>query len=233
MVVGPTERLEHVGAIHVVGARHERGLRAQRQRQRIERGVERTERRRLRDLADFGRRRVLALRQSVDLVVEQQDLDVDVAAQRVDQVVAADRQRIAVARHDPHVQIRSRHRQTGRDRGSAAVDAVHPVRVHVVREASRATDARHEHGVFAPHAEVGHEHLHRREDRVVAATGAPTHFLVARPVLAGRQRNINGRHRSNSSKMACSSSPAVNGWPLIFVTEWASTRKSDRMSFDS
>src|SRR3712207_8089365 len=47
----------------------------------------------LRDLALLAGGRVLALRQAVDPVVEQQDLEVDVAPQRVDQVVTADGQR--------------------------------------------------------------------------------------------------------------------------------------------
>jgi hypothetical protein len=55
------------------------------------------------DLADLRGRRVLALREAVDPVVEEQDLEVDVAAQRVDQVVAADGEAIAVTRDDPHV----------------------------------------------------------------------------------------------------------------------------------
>ena len=46
-------------------------------------------------------RRILALGQAVDLVVEQDDLQVDVAADGVDQVVAADRQAVAVAGDDP------------------------------------------------------------------------------------------------------------------------------------
>ena len=64
-------------------------------------GVDRAERRRLRLQAQRRRRRVLALGQAVDLVVEQDDLQVHVAPQRVDHVVAADRQAVAVAGDDP------------------------------------------------------------------------------------------------------------------------------------
>ena len=52
-------------------------------------------------------RRVLALGQAVDLVVEQEDLDVHVAAEGVDQVVAADGQAVAVAGDDPDLQVRA------------------------------------------------------------------------------------------------------------------------------
>jgi hypothetical protein len=68
--------------------------------------VQRAHRRRLGDLAELGGRRVLALGQPVDLVVEQQDRQVDVAPQRVDEVVAADRQPVAVTGDDEHLEVR-------------------------------------------------------------------------------------------------------------------------------
>ena len=123
--VGPAEGLHHVLAVHVVGPGHEGGLGAEGQAERVERVVERAERRRLGDLAHLRGRRVLALGQAVDLVVEQQDGDVHVAAQGVDQVVAADRQRVAVAGDDPDVEVRAgwwpgRWRWPGPGRGSSA-----------------------------------------------------------------------------------------------------------------
>ena len=98
---GGAQHLGQVLAIAVDRPGDERRLRAQRQRDRVERMVGDPERRRLGDLAQLRGRRRLPLGQPVDLVVEQQDLDRDVAAQRVDQVVAADRQRVAVAGHHP------------------------------------------------------------------------------------------------------------------------------------
>ena len=74
-------------------------------------------------LPELAGRRVLALGQPVDLVVEQQDREVDVAAQRVDEVVAADRQRVAVAGDDPHVEVGPGHGQAGGDGRRPAVDA--------------------------------------------------------------------------------------------------------------
>ena len=159
--------------------------------------VDRAHRRRLGDLAELGRGRVLALGQAVDAVVEQQDLQVDVAAHRVDQVVAADRQRVAVAGHDPDRQVGAGGRQAGRDRRRAAVDRVHAVGVEVVREARRAADARDEHDVLASQAERRQEALHGGEDDVVAAAGAPAHLLVGREVLAvRRRRRTSGTPRS-------------------------------------
>ena len=112
VLVGAPEHLLHVLAVHVVGAGDEARLRADRDRDRVERVVERAERRALGDLADLARRRVLALGETVDLVVEEQDRHVHVAAQRVDQVVATDRQTVAVTGDDPDVEVgpgRARH----------------------------------------------------------------------------------------------------------------------------
>ena len=83
----------------------EGGLGAERQRGRVEGMVLGAERRRLGDLALLAGRRVLALGQPVDLVVEEQQLDRDVAAQGVDQVVAADRERVAVAADHPDREV--------------------------------------------------------------------------------------------------------------------------------
>jgi len=99
---GGPQHVQQVLAVVVDRAGHERGFGPQRQRHRVEGMVERTERGRLRDLPLLAGRRILALRQPVDLIVEQDDLQVHVAAECVDQVIAADRQRVPIAGHDPH-----------------------------------------------------------------------------------------------------------------------------------
>ncbi len=111
--------------------------------------------------------------------------------------------------------------QTGGDGRGAAVDRVHPVGVHVVREASRAADPRQEHRVLAAHAEVGHEHLHGGQDRVVPAARAPADLLVARPVLAGGDGDGGGGHCAPSSifTMTASISPARKGTPWTLVSD--------------
>ena len=70
-------------------------------------------------------------------------------------MVPADRQHVAVAAHDPHVQIGTG--QVARPVASAGARpwiAVHPVGVHVVGEAGRAADTRHEDRVLGPHPEA-------------------------------------------------------------------------------
>ena len=53
VLVRSPERLQHVGAVHVMGPRHEARLRSQGQRERVERVVEAPERRGLRDLPEL------------------------------------------------------------------------------------------------------------------------------------------------------------------------------------
>ena len=234
VLVGPSERLEHVGPVHVVGAGHEGGLGPQRQRDRVERGVVGAERGRLGDLAHLGGRRVLPLGQPVNLVVEHQDVQAHVAAQGVDQVIAADGQRVPVAGDDPDVEIGAAGGQPGGDGRGAPVDRVHPVGVHVVRETGGTADAGEEDRVLPAHAERGHQHLHGGQDGVVTAPRAPAHLLVAAPVLAGGHRYGRGlccgRHDfpPRMAVMAASISITRNGVPCILLRDWASTRNSAR-----
>ena len=75
-------------------------------------------------------------------------------------------------------------RDAGGDRGRPAVDRVQAVGVHVVREARRAADARHEHQVLRASRRARRScELHRGEDRVVTAARAPADLLVRLEVL--------------------------------------------------
>ena len=108
--------LQHAGEVLAVAVDRtgdEGGLGAQREGDRVERVVEGAHGGGLGDLADLGGGGVLTLGQAVDAVVEQQDRHVHVAAQRVDEVVAADRQRVAVAGHDPHREVLTGGRDAG------------------------------------------------------------------------------------------------------------------------
>ena len=208
---------------------------------RRHRPVDRAERGRGRARADPAGRRILALGQAVDLVVEQQDLAIEVAAQDVHRVVAADRQRVAVAGDDPHVQFGIGELDPGRERRRAAVDGVEAVGRHVIRKAARAADAVDEHGLLARDAEVGHGPLHGFQHRIIAAARAPAHFLVARPVLGGGD----GRHfvhrptaPSQTTRTTTSSSRIIIGQGLIgfmrmfpmFALTRASRRRAPRRS---
>ncbi len=140
------------------------------------------------DLADLARRRVLPLGQAVDTVVEQQDLQIHIPAQRVDQMVPADRQRVAVAGHHPDAEVAPGGGQPGGDRRGPAVDRVHSIGVHVVRETGGAADTGDEDGVLPSDPQLRHEGLYRGQDRVVTAAGAPADLLVGLELLGALRR---------------------------------------------
>ena len=178
------------------------------------------DRRRLRLLAELGRRRRLALGQPVDPVVEHDQVDVDVAAHRVDDVVAADRQRVAVAGDDPDHEVRPGGLEPGRERRRPAVDRVEAVRVHVVRQPARAADARDEHDVLA-----------RRSRSRASPSGS------GRGSSSRRSRGTSGppgRTRSpcGSAAMTCGvlraerrlGGMAAASWPLVSVMIVSSAR---------
>ena len=100
---GPLEHFAQVLDLGVDRAGDERGFAADRDRERMERVVDRAHRRALGLLAERRRGRVLALGEAVDAVVEQDDVDIEVAADGVHQVIAADREAVAVAGDDPDV----------------------------------------------------------------------------------------------------------------------------------
>src|SRR4051794_26244260 len=193
MCGGTPQHLTQALAVGVQRPADERRLGAERQRHRVERVVQRAHRRGLGDLADLGGRRILALGQPVNPVVEKQVCEVHVAARGVDQVVAADRQRVAVTGLPPDRQVLTRQGQPGGDGRRATVDRVESIGLQVVREAARASDAGHERDVLAAQPEFGQEVADGVEDDVVTTTGAPPDLLVTGEVL-GLLRLVGGRH---------------------------------------
>ena len=102
------------------------------------------------------------------------------------------------------------------------MDGVHPVGVHVVREPRRAADPGQEHRALPAHPELGHEHLHGGEDRVVTAPRAPADLLVGGPVLAGGEGTgtevVFGvgqvGHQSDTFPLAVAPLAGAVPWPL-------------------
>src|SRR6185503_1652469 len=128
--------------------------------------------------------RVLALCETVDSVIEQDDVDVEVAPDRVNQVIAADRKRVPVSGDDPHRQLGVRSFYPGRDCRCSPVDAVKPVGVHVIGEAARAADPRYEHCVLALDTEFWHHLLNLREYRIISAAGTPSDLLIRHEIFS-------------------------------------------------
>ena len=76
----------------------------------------------------------MPLRHTVNLVVEEHQVDVDVPSDGVDEMVSADGQSVTVTAHLPDAEFRIGHLHTCGDGRGAAVDAVEPVGVHIVRK---------------------------------------------------------------------------------------------------
>src|SRR5690606_33979772 len=179
--------------------------------------------RRRRAVGSYTRcRRILPLGQAVYLVVEQHDLAIQVTPQQVHRMVAANGKRIAVAGDDPYIEIGIGQLCTGRDRGRAAMDRVEPVCFHIIWETRGTADAADEDSIFGAHTQFRHGPLHRFQDSIVTATGAPTHFLIGFPVFDGRDfcHLVHDRF----SSIAASISAMVKGCPDILFTGLASTR---------
>src|SRR5690606_31982285 len=174
-------------------------------------------------LAELGSRRVLAFGQAVDADVEEQDLEVDVAAEREEEVVATDGERVAVARHHPHLQVGPRILQSGGDGRRATVNGVETVCIHVIGGSARAADPRDEDDGLAGAAQLGQHLLHRGENGVVAAPRAAAALLVRLEILA-REPNDGGRFHESSSSMRSTSSVTWKGLPWTLLIPFASTR---------
>src|SRR5262249_164555 len=98
---GALERFAEVLDVDIDATGDEGGFTANGERQRMERVVNGARRRAGCLFAERRSRRVLALGETVDTVVEQHDVDVEIAADGVHQMVSADREAVAIARDDP------------------------------------------------------------------------------------------------------------------------------------
>ncbi len=218
-------------------ARDEPGARAKREQRRRHRLLDRTARRRGRAGAGARGRRVLALGQAINLVVEEKDLHIDVATQDVKQMVAADRQSVAVAGGDPDVEFGVGELHAGSHRRRAPVDGVEPVGRQIVGEARRAADAGDEDRLRRIGADIGEHLLRRLQDGVIAAAGAPADLLIGGEVL-WRARRLDGGndvHRLLSRRLttAFSISSIMNGWPDTLLRPSAATRYCARSRWTS
>src|ERR671922_44095 len=116
--------------------------------------------------------------------------------ERVLQVRLEDVHGTSVKRGDPNFQFGVGDFDTGGDGGSAAMDCVESVSVHVVGETAGAADARDDDEIFLANAELRENGLHGGEDGGVVAAGAPAHFLVGLKVFfCQRWWKSRGAHR--------------------------------------
>ena len=62
------------------------------------------------------------------------------------------------------------------------MNAVHSIRVHVIRKTTAATDPADKDDLLSRDTQIGQHLLHLRQNRVVAAAWAPTYVLVRREI---------------------------------------------------
>ena len=186
----------------------------------IERTLHRTVGRRLGNLAELRRRRVLSFGETVNLVIEQHHVQVDVTADGVDEMVAADGERVAVARHHKDAQVGVGRLETRSDGVGTAVYAVETVCAHVIGETRRTADTGDHRETRMFHVGIGgylrHGLLDGTQHGIVAAAGTPLNFLVAFEV---RNRIFEFAHDyfSNNSLNLSTSSSFVNGSPCTLL----------------
>ena len=192
-----------------------------------------------------GRRR-LVLCQTIDAVVEQHHHDVEVVPQRVYPVAGADRRAVAVAHDDEHGEVRAMQPDPRRNRQRATVNAVKSVGLEVMREPAGATDAGDEYRLFGDELLARQELLHRGEDRVIAAAGAPAgagalvvaqRVFVLVVVLVQHGESAGNRHRAPPRGMRPRIAPRIepgrSGSPGTRVQQSTSTSVEARSSMAS
>src|SRR5688572_25800204 len=128
--------------------------------------IDRAERSGLCFLAMLRCRRVLALRQPVDTVVEEHDVQIKIAAQCMERMVTADRKTVAVAGCNPYIEFRICCLNAGSNGECASVNRMQAIRIHVIRETRRAADTCNEDRLVTGDVEIGKRTLYLCEDRV-------------------------------------------------------------------
>ena len=98
-------------------------------------------------------------------------------------MVSTDGETVAVTGDDPYREGRVGGLGPGRKCGCPPMDGVESVCVHVIGEATRATDARNEDDVLSGDPEFRHHPLDVRKNRVIPAARAPAHILVGDEVF--------------------------------------------------
>src|SRR5665647_2844006 len=123
------------------------------------------------------------------------------------------------------------------NRQRPAMDPVEAISLHVMRETAGAANAGDKHGLLRPQLLVAAQPLHRRQNGVVAATGAPARhaaliifklvMLVVQPQKALGGMNGHGRASYfcvSFSRMTRSIVDGLIGWPRTSLQQSTSMR---------
>src|SRR5262249_19776910 len=153
-------------------------------------------------------------------IVEQNNFEIEIAPHRMQKMISTDAKSISISSDYPNVQIRIARFDSGSDRRSAAMNAMHSVGIHVIRETAGASDSGHKHKFFASNTQIGKNFLRLRENRIISAARAPSDLLVRHEILsAGFGRgNCCCTHNqlSKTSSTLSMISEILNGLPFTF-----------------
>ena len=121
--------------------------------------------------------------QTVDFVVEQQNVDVDIASDGVDEVIATDGQSVSVSGDMPDRQLGIGHLDARGDGCGPTMDAMKSIGVDIIGEAGRTADPGYKSKTLVSVVEFfghfGQGFENRIENGVVPATGTPFDLLIA------------------------------------------------------
>lgn len=120
----------------------------------------------------------MSLGQTIDAIVEQNHVQVDVAAVGMYEVVAADGQSVAIAADLPDGEIGVGNLAAGSNRRCTAVDGVHAIGGHIVRQTAGATDTTDDGSFVRRHAYLCHCLVEAGKEEVVTTSGAPTRLSL-------------------------------------------------------
>ena len=133
MTGGSRQYLGRILQIHVNRTGEEITTGTQRQLGRDKRIFHRPIRRTLGYETTVGCRGVLSLRQTIDLIVEKNDIQIDITTDSVDKMITADSQAVAITRNQPYAQVRASRLYAGSDSRSTTMDRMEAIRIHIIR----------------------------------------------------------------------------------------------------
>ena len=120
----------------------------------------------------------MAFRETVDPVVEKHNFQLNIPAQRMDEMIATNAQTIAVTSDEPNVQVGSGDLEASGNRRSTTMNGMKAIRIHVVREATRAADAGNENCLFFWNTELREDFLDLSQNGIISTARAPPDILV-------------------------------------------------------
>src|SRR5450432_4146531 len=103
----------------------------------------------------------------------------------MNRMISANTKRIPISRYNPNTEFRPGSLQPRSNGGCPAMDGMHAIGIHVIRETAAAADTRNDNNIFPGYTHCWHHFLHLRKYRIITATRAPAYFLVSDKIPGG------------------------------------------------